>query len=404
MSKEENSIIEQALLEAKQIDKTFEANAKEILSHTMGLEVEQLVKESILDSRKALNEDEDDDTDLANDLDMLSNDLDGETEMEEPEMGELETDEEDDLDLGSELDFELGDDMEMDTIDLTGVDDTELISVFKKMGPDDEIEVVQDEDGVSFTDLGTGAEYKIQFGGDQNVSDELDMEDDEEEIIDLSGDDTLDVEDNELEESEVVYEIEITEEEDENEMDDELEEGRRTLGMGRSHGRGGLPKPRSYKKMSESNRPTFGGKLLKENTVLKDNITNLETENKSLKENQEKMVDALKQFRQKLQEVAVVKSNIAHLVRLFTENTTTKEEKVDIVKRMDEAKTINESKLIYKTINKELQGSKKPVLESINEKVNKTQSTGSSQITESKVYTHPELEKMKKLWGFNYKY
>lgn len=404
MSKEENSIIEQALLEAKQIDKTFEANAKEILSHTMGLEVEQLVKESILDSRKALNEDEDDDTDLANDLDMLSNDLDGETEMEEPEMGELETDEEDDLDLGSELDFELGDDMEMDTIDLTGVDDTELISVFKKMGPDDEIEVVQDEDGVSFTDLGTGAEYKIQFGGDQNVSDELDMEDDEEEIIDLSGDDTLDVEDNELEESEVVYEIEITEEDDENEMEDELEEGSRTLGMGRSHGRGGLPKPRSYKKMSESNRPTFGGKLLKENTVLKDNITNLETENKSLKENQEKMVDALKQFRQKLQEVAVFNSNLAHLVRLFTENTTTKEEKVDIVKRMDEAKTINESKLIYKTINKELQGSKKPVLESINEKVNKTQSTGSSQITESKVYTHPELEKMKKLWGFNYKY
>ena len=118
------------------------------------------------------------------------------------------------------------------------------------------------------------------------------------------------------------------------------------------------------------------------------------------------MVGALKQFRQKLQEVAVFNSNLAHVVRLFTENTTTKEEKVDIVKRMDEATTLKESKMMFKNINKELTGiqSKKTIKESVEAKVNKTASTGSSQITESKVFENPELAKMKKMWEFNYKY
>ena len=157
--------------------------------------------------------------------------------------------------------------------------------------------------------------------------------------------------------------------------------------------------------MSESRKPRSNTKLIKENRVLKNKINGVELEKKSLKENQEKMVDALKQFRQKLQEVAIFNSNLAHVVRLFTENTTTKEEKVDIVKRMDEATSLKESKLLFKTINKELSGtkSKKSIKESVERKVNKTASTGSKEIiSESKVYTHPELEKMKKMWEYNY--
>lgn len=400
MAKEEKSVIEQALLEAEQIDATFKANAKEILAQTMGSEIEEMVKESLEGSRTAINEDEDDDME-ATDLDLGADD----------ELGlEMGDDEADDLDLGLDLgDDELeGDDM--DVVDLTDADDAELIKVFKAMDPDSEIEVVQDEDGVSFTDTETGAEYKVQLGGemeseDDELEDEMELElgdedmDDESEEIDLDGD----MED---EEEEVVYEIEITEEDEEEE--DELEEGSRTLGSGRSHGRKGLNKPRTYKKMSESRKPsTTDVKLVKENKVLKHKLVGLDAENKELKENHEKMVDALKQFRQKLQEVAVFNSNLAHVVRLFTENTTTKEEKVDIVKRMDEATTLKESKMMYKTLEKELQSvkSKKTIQESVDAKVNKTASTGSKEIiTESKVYAHPELEKMKKMWEFNYKY
>jgi hypothetical protein len=405
MAKEEKSVIEQALLEAEQIDATFKANAKEILTQTMGSEIEDMVKESLEGSPKAINEDEDDD--LATDLDMGSDD---ELDLE---LGD--DDETDDLDLGLDMGDEdelEGDDM--DVVDLTDSDDEELIKVFKAMDPDSEIEVVQDESGLSFTDTETGAEYKVELGGgEMEMEDEDDLElgdldsyeddelGDEEEVIDLEAGDELEMEDDE--EEEVVYEIEITEEDEDEEVEDggdSLEEAPRTMSK---------LKGRKYDTSSATPRvesKKANNKLVKENKVLKHKFTTVSTENKELKENQEKMVGALKQFRQKLQEVAVFNSNLAHVVRLFTENTTTKEEKVDIVKRMDEATTIKESKMMFKNIAKELDGvkSKKTIKESVNETVNKTASTGSSQITESKVYENPELAKMKKMWEFNYKY
>tara|TARA_R110002020_G_scaffold138621_1_gene309051 strand:+ start:168 stop:1394 length:1227 start_codon:yes stop_codon:yes gene_type:complete len=408
MANKKKSVIEEALLEAEQIDSTFKANAKEILTQTMGSEIEEMVKESLGGSPKAINEDEDDDmeaTDLEMGDDMGADDL------------ELDLDLGDDDELeGDEMDM----DMDMDVIDLTGLDnDDELIKVFKSMDPDSEIEVVQDEDGVSFTDNETGAEYKVELGGylggdmegdmdmdmgmDIEMEDDMDMDNDEEVIdmdMDIEDDMDMDMED----EEEVVYEIEITEddEEDAEEGGDKMDEAPRTMSKlkGRKYG--------NPKRRVESRRPNNGStKVVKENKVLKNKLNDLKSENVELKENHEKMVDALKQFRQKLQEVAVFNSNLAHVVRLFTENTTTKEEKVDIVKRMDEAKTIKESKMIFKTVSKELVNSKptKSIQESVNDKINKTASTGSKGvITESKVFENPELANQKRLWEFNYKY
>jgi hypothetical protein len=368
----EKSVIEQALLEASQIDATFKANAKEILAQTMGSEIEEMVKESLEDSPMATDE-ENDDMEMATDLEM-GDELDL----------ELGDDDEDDLDLGLDMDDEDELEGDMDIVDLTDSDDEELIKVFKAMDPDSEIEVVQDEDGVSFTDTETGAEYKVELGGgdvemdvmdlEMGDDDEIEYEDgmeigDDEEVIDLEAGDELEYEDEELEE-EVVYEIEISEEDDDEveEGGDSLEEAPRTMSKlkGRKYGN---PKPRQ-----ESRRPSPNHKIVKENKVLKSNINSLKAEKVELVENQEKMVDALKQFRQKLQEVAVFNSNLAHVVRLFTENTTTKEEKVDIVKRMDEATTLKESKMMFKNINKELTGvkSKKTIKESVEAKVNKT--------------------------------
>jgi hypothetical protein len=400
------SVIEQALLEAEQIDATFKANAKEILSQTMGSEIEEMVKESLKGSPMASNEEEDDDMEMATDLELGDDELD-------LELGD--EDGMDDLDLGLDLGDEDGlEGDDMDVIDLTDSDDEELIKVFKGMDPDSEIEVVQDENGVSFTDTETGAEYKVELGGgemgmdldlemgDMDMDDDMEYEDDEEEVIDLDAGDELEYEDDEDEDEEIVYEIEITED-DEDEVEDggdSVKEAPRTMSKlkGRKYG--------NPKRRVESKRPSNNFKIVKENKVLKNNIDSLKAEKQGLVENQEKMVDALKQFRQKLQEVAVFNSNLAHVVRLFTENTTTKEEKVDIVKRMDEATTLKESKMMFKNIAKTLNGvkAKETIKESVNAKINKTASTGSSQITESKVFENPELAKMKKMWEFNYKY
>ena len=400
MAETRKSIIDEAFMEAESIEKAFKANSKEILTHTMGSEIEEMVKES-LEGSVALNEDEDDENvDLELDLGLDSD-----------EAGE---------DAGDDLDLELGDgddeiemddeDMEMDSdeleiVDLTDEDDSTVVNVFKKMADEDEIEVVQTEDGVEIKDNETGAEYKIELGDDSEMEmDDEDMEDieDMEDMEDMDSDEMDD---------EVEYHIELDGEDMEDEMsegdymEDGMEEASRTLGAGRKFGKKGLDKPKAAPRhlSVESKKPKFL-KLVNENKVLKNKMSSIASENETLKEDYNKMVDALKEFRQKLNEVAVFNSNLTYTVRLFTEHSTTKGEKVDIIKRFDESKSLKESKITYKNLVKEISKTKTPIKESIEEKFNNTKSSGSAtEITESKVYVDPQIEKMKQLWSYEYK-
>jgi hypothetical protein len=58
-------------------------------------------------------------------------------------------------------------------------------------------------------------------------------------------------------------------------------------------------------------------------------------------------------FRNKLNEVAVFNSNLAYATRLFTEHSTSKQEKINILRRFDSVETIKESKNLYKTLKDE---------------------------------------------------
>jgi len=428
MAETRKSIIDEAFMEAESIDKAFKANAKEILAQTMSSEIEEMVKESLEEDWSGLKEDED-----------------------EGEIEDLEFDDSDlaSLDAGDDLDLDLGDDEgEIDLSDLGDEDGDDVvvrdltgeknidkvINVFKKMDPEDEIEVVQDGDNIDIKDNATGAEYRIELGDGVSDSEyDLDLEDENDfEDFDLEGEEEL--EDEEMEEG-VIYEIHL-DEDDMNEIgassgrggehyemmrkfclenpnhkdcqEEEMEEGRmpRTLGKASK-----LPNRKSSEigsnrermGMSESKTPRTSG-LINENKVLKNTITSIKAENETLKEDYNKMVDALKEFRNKLNEVAVFNSNLTYTVRLFTEHSTTKDEKVDIIKRFDEAKSLKESKNIYKNLVKEISKTKAPIKESIENKINETKGSGSAtQITESKVYVNPEFEKMKKLWDYDYK-
>jgi len=491
MAENRKSIIEKALLEAEQIDKTFKANAKEILAQTMGSEIEEMVKESLEGS---LAEEDDDDLEMNMDMsdDMSDVEMTTDDEMDMGDEIEFELDDlsdEDDNEVELDLDFDMETEMddEIETVDLTDESDETVISVFKKMSPEDEIEVVQDGNEVTVKDNGTGAEYVIQIG---------DFEESEIEMDDMEMVSQIDMDDESMEESEIVYEIEMDEEEN-MEEDESMEEASRTLGSGRRFGRAGLNKPKAaprhlrnegveerevtsdnvnryvqgtkisakqlkaamdrgdevkmfsnkekqtgeggrHKKvfkvgsryysetdslidggkaeamayLNESRSPRhlaqesrfFDKKLISENKVLKNKTEQLVVENENLKSDYNKLVSALKEYRNKLNDVVVFNSNLTHAVRLFTENTTTKEEKLEIIKRFDEAKTTKESESIYKQIVKEVSG-KKSIKESVEDTINTTKTSGTSvEINESKVFVHPELEKMKKLWDFNHKY
>jgi hypothetical protein len=85
---------------------------------------------------------------------------------------------------------------------------------------------------------------------------------------------------------------------------------------------------------------------------------------------------------------------------LFTEHSTTKQEKINILRRFDNVETIKESKSLYKTIKSELDGngSSDVVTESIQRQVVKTPSNGSaSNLIESKTYENPQFLRMRDL-------
>ena len=125
--------------------------------------------------------------------------------------------------------------------------------------------------------------------------------------------------------------------------------------------------------------------------TLNEEVENLRNQNAEYKK-------ALVLFKEKLNEVAVFNANLAYATRIFTEHSTTKQEKLNILKRFDTISTMNESKGLYNTIVTEL-GSKTTVTESVAGKISNTPQSSSSQemLSESKAYENPQFARMKDL-------
>jgi hypothetical protein len=161
----------------------------------------------------------------------------------------------------------------------------------------------------------------------------------------------------------------------------ETGEASRTLGTGKYFGKKGLPKPKA------------APQHLRVESV---NVKELQV----LRERNEEYRKALNIFRTKLNEVAVFNSNLAYATRLFTEHSTTKQEKINILRRFDSVESLKESKSLYKTMKDELgnQSSATVVKESLQEKIERTPASGSAiNLMESKTYENPQFLRMKDL-------
>jgi hypothetical protein len=117
----------------------------------------------------------------------------------------------------------------------------------------------------------------------------------------------------------------------------------------------------------------------------------------TLKKQNAEYKKALVLFKDKLNEVAVFNANLAYATRLFTEHSTTKQEKLSILKRFDTVSSLNESKGLYNSIASEL-GNKTTVTESVATKISNTPSTSSTEVlSEAKAYENPQFKRMKDL-------
>tara|TARA_B110000858_G_scaffold109068_1_gene124592 strand:- start:1079 stop:2431 length:1353 start_codon:yes stop_codon:yes gene_type:complete len=437
------SLVEEALLQMKNLEEAVTENAKGILASTMKEEISELVKESLSEEEKVdavgmeegsnmgkeseMAEQEmelDIEDEVEDEMDLLGMDMDSDESELEMNMDDEEMDMDDVEDM---LDMDLpGDEMEVDgeeeiliPLDLTGASDEEIMKVFKAMGEEDGIIISQDGDEVTLKDDEADVEYKIQMESEEDMG----FEDEEEEIVY-----EIEVEDEDEDEDEEGYEEEEMAEGYNDYIDDslgarngkkkqsfsdrrkesegmekamgkkkysgdksmdEMEDGEATEGMVRSHAAGqkgssqkskGLPKPKSIPNRARYNEST-------------------EKEIQQLREKNEEYRKALNIFKEKLNEVAVFNSNLAYATRLFTENTTTKQEKINILRRFDSVETLKESKGLYKTFKEEFEGkSANTISESMSEKVSKSPSKGSSSnLIESKTYENPQFMRMKDL-------
>jgi len=410
----EKSILEQALLQVNTLEEAVKQNAKGILSSVMKQELNDLLKESMEEEEEVAeqpskeeetddmsdaesDDDAEENDDMASINDEPSKDIDGEDEEAEDEDSETE----------AEDDFPTFDDaeepsMDDDMLDMTNASDEEVLKVFKAMSDEDGIIVKKDGGNISLKD--EEDEYIIKLD-EEDLSSEDVAEDwnEGEEEINLSGDEEV-AEEEEMSD-EAIYEIELEGDgyfpgsgegmgdeemhefsdspEDHDSPEEEVDEAAHTKWNAHGGDRAGL-----------KNKKMFAAGAKNESAAQKKAI-NEEVQN--LKKQNAEDKKALVLFKEKLNEVAVFNANLAYATRLFTEHSTTKNEKLNILKRFDSISTITESKNLYNSINAEL-STKKPVTESVAEKISSTPSSSSSEVlSESKVYEAPQFARMKDL-------
>ena len=509
---ENKNLVQEALIQMKQVEEAIAENAKGILASTMKEEINQLVKESL--SEQA------DEDEVEAEVDM---------DVEDEESDDMETDNEDEMEMDDmELDMDM--DSEESPIDLTDASDEEILRVFKAMGEDDGIIVKKDGEDIHLKDNEADTEYLVKMGESvddlneqQNMEemyhdmDEASTEDVINAIFSKDGSlDEMDVDSNDPEE--MVYEIEFDDSEDEMEMDSEddmemdseddmemdsedememdseddmemdsedsdeeefefemmeesndndemneesdyeeggldeaynhkkakkvsvkgekkghgpkfsyektkggfnekMKEGPKSVGTGNAKkvkfGKGENAEVGKNKMVKKVEAKEYGrylgagskfrkGGLPKPRAHSKFNINiseNLQEEVSLLREKNEEYRKALNVFRDKLNEVAIFNSNLAYATRLFTEHSTTKKEKINILRRFDSVESLKESKNLYKSIKDELSKSEtKSINETVENKLNKQVSSGSATtLIESKTYENPQFLRMRDL-------
>ena len=390
---EKKSVLEEALLDIKNIQNALNANTKEILRSVAREEIDSVVKESLKEE--------------------IYTEEDVEEGMHMPNEGYAETGQME----GMETDL---DEMYMDEeMDLTDASDDEVIAIYKRLSGDDEIEIVGDEMKLNISEPGeyivknfrSSSEIETMDDEDMDIDmDDIEIEDmdDMDDMGDMDDmDDMGDMED--TEDDDMEYEIEIDDEEgdegdDEEESEEdleeideeELEEITEMIPVGsaqarRTPGKAKIGQP--YGAGADNLKESIKNKNLLSETTKKYN--SLLTETQKLKEENEEFRKALKEFRTKLVETVVFNSNLTYVTKLFMEHSTTKVEKENILKRFDtEVSTIKESKKLYKTISNELTN-RKPINESVeNRFTNKLNTSVSKQLNENTAYVDQSTKRI----------
>ena len=406
----EKSILEQALLQVNTLEEAVKQNAKGILSSVMKQELNDLLKESQMEEEdevkneevsedvseeKSQPEEEEKDMSEQPEGDDEESDDDSESEDKVDPENEDDLDNEDPVKGLDNLDSEMGDDevpslepsmgdemSDEDVMDMTGASDDEVLKVFKAMKPEDGIVVKKD-----------GNNVELETGEDDFII-KLDEEESNQEVAEET---SVEEEKSETEESvdeETLYEIELDEEEESKEKEAKEEEAKEEDSKEVKEVEATEAARTKWNPHGDKGGADRAGisskKVFKAGSGLNEEVETLKKQNTEYKK-------ALVLFKEKLNEVAVFNASLAYATRLFTEHTTTKQEKLNILKRFDSISNMNESKNLFNTIKTELEN-RTPISESVVDKISTSPSSSATEVlSESKAYENPQFRRMKDL-------
>lgn len=444
-----NNTAEKTILDAEKITKALKEGTEKQLQSILNEALSNIIKEDE-DIEEVEDEVVADDGYEVEDVETEETSIDDETPEVEGEEAEVEDTEDAEDEWSDFEEYKVGD----NDYDFTGVDGETALKVYNKLNDDDEIFVTKDEDGnYEFKDEETGAEYVIELDADGNdeeaeVEDDLDLdtEGDEEEEFEIDLGEEGEDEDNEELEIELDV-VDDEEAEDESEDDDELlseedlgytdsyqkdvfakkpnmsvpgknnedwSEGVPTGAEKPWAGKGdmkpfgekkqeldengnGLNAKRSMKKtQNRLNKDAQGQHVASEEgeykgTLSEDKARKIINAAKAIQAENKLYKESIEKIKKSLYEAAVLNVNLGKIVSLLVNETTTKEEKQNILERFNNVKTLKEGNALYESIKKELNGSAKktPIMErqismspSLNETTFYTQSNPSLNLME----------------------
>lgn len=446
-NQDNRNILEQSLLDYDKIEKMIARNSEDTVKNILGESLKKSLKNILAEANDEFDEEEDDldlgteETDGMDDIES-DTDLNDEEEIDEPEETEV-----DDVELGDDMDLEDdlegGEDEEdfdfdefktgEDEYDLTNNSIEDVIKIFKRIDGDDSVIVKKlDDDKIEVKDNETEAEYVIDlesdgdddaigdfgFDGDDDLDSNLSEEFINEYDMDFGMDDgsyyddddlddklrdfnlPSDIEeynptDDDLDEFDDEFDDDLLDESDEFEIeldgDDMLGEKPMTQSIGANRRAGKMSQTRkAYAPGKATNRD--GAKLIANeqklkriyNAKLSEMKRKHEAEKKEIIESVNKYKETLKLFSNKIKESAVLNNNLAKYVKLISENTTTKDEKLSILRRFsNQGNSIESSNKLYESINKELKDKVHPEFITLNDKVS---ASGSKKINEQVIY------------------
>lgn len=132
------------------------------------------------------------------------------------------------------------------------------------------------------------------------------------------------------------------------------------------------------------NRTGVNPTMNKTNESIDSRVSAITNENKQLK-------DIAGQLKESLNDACVINASLGKIIKLVTENTTTREEKLNIINRFNDVKTVEEGKKLYETISEELKR-QHPINKGVDAVANPQQISESKKtVVETPLYESTEL-------------